>query len=626
MKEKIGLLYRVSSQQQETDGGSLDVQKEMGRKISRKLGLSFIEYDEGVQSSYKVEVNFRPKLVELLDSIQKKDGIRKVWVFNTDRLGRTSESWYSILKIFLDYGVKIYIGDEYKKPYDLTNSIDKLTIGILTLISQYDNELRRLRSVIGKRKSLKSGNTYLGSIIPFGYSVKNKKLIINKKESEFVKDIFRMYDDGKSTMNIKIYLDKQLDINPRRTKLGWNTGTIQKMMRNTLYTGKQVWEWKEKLPNGEEQLIESITIKTPSIVKKDLWKRVNDRMNLHLIEVRNEKSQNSLSLLKGKLKCKECGLFLNHRFRETNHYYGRCKEYSWKYNKKKYNSSNCGIGKSLRMEETDKKVLDIVIKTVNESKKLREEYKIKHLIPLWDDEKELKKKIRKVKKYLRDKTNERDKYEDEIIQIQFEIRTNQITQVKGEKLILKFQNTIEIFDKEIEKLQNQLKIVTNSKGWIDWIDKMSKGLGKIKNSSTEIKKDFINKNIQEIDVDFDKKSNSHKLNIHFKYPIIGDKLVYDINGKRDPRGGSGKKYDIFDGSSEMEIEIPLVKYRKKQNEKTRDKLNSVIIELKEVKGNSLQEICNELNNMKLYTPTKKKWDKPKLSSYYKYLKEKVPKK
>ena len=31
-------------------------------------------------------------------------------------------------------------------------------------------------------------------------------------------------------------------------------------------------------------------------------------------------------------------------------------------------------------------------------------------------------------------------------------------------------------------------------------------------------------------------------------------------------------------------------------------------------------ICNELNQKKLLTPTKKKWDKPKLSSYTKNMK------
>jgi DNA invertase Pin-like site-specific DNA recombinase len=151
--EKIGLLYRVSSKPQETDGGGLEVQKRMGEKMSEKLGLLGVEFNEGVQSSFKVEINQRPKLVELLDEIQKPNGIRKVWVFNTDRLGRYSNSWYSILKVFMDYGVEIYIGEDLN-PYDLSSSVDKLTISILSSISQYDNELRRMRSILGKRNKI----------------------------------------------------------------------------------------------------------------------------------------------------------------------------------------------------------------------------------------------------------------------------------------------------------------------------------------------------------------------------------------------------------------------------------------------------------------------------------------
>ena len=262
--EKIGLLYRVSSKPQETDGNSLDVQKQLGREVSNKLGLKFQEFNEGVQSTFKVEINLRPKLVELLDEIQKPKGIRKVWVYNTDRLGRYSNSWYSILKVFIDFGVQIYLGNS-TKPYDLYSSPDKLMIGVLSLISQYDNELRRMRSIMGKRNSLKSGNTYLGSTIPFGYSVEKKKLIENPKESIHLKKIFTMYNQGKSSMDIKMYLDKVPDIKPRRTKLGWNLGTIQKMLRNTIYIGTQDWKWEEKLPNGEITTVDKITIETPKL-------------------------------------------------------------------------------------------------------------------------------------------------------------------------------------------------------------------------------------------------------------------------------------------------------------------------------------------------------------------------
>ena len=57
-----------------------------------------------------------------------------------------------------------------------------------------------------------------------------------------------MYNQGDSTMDIKVFLDKQPDIKPRKTKFGWNLGTIQKMLRNQLYIGVQKWRWEEKLP------------------------------------------------------------------------------------------------------------------------------------------------------------------------------------------------------------------------------------------------------------------------------------------------------------------------------------------------------------------------------------------
>ena len=46
--EKIGILLRVSSKVQETDGTSLDVQKNLGVKISKKLGFKPIIFNEGI--------------------------------------------------------------------------------------------------------------------------------------------------------------------------------------------------------------------------------------------------------------------------------------------------------------------------------------------------------------------------------------------------------------------------------------------------------------------------------------------------------------------------------------------------------------------------------------------------
>ena len=628
--EKIGLLYRVSSKPQETDGSSLDVQKEIGIKISKVLGLKYQEFDEGVQSSFKVEINQRPKLVELLDEIQKPNGIRKVWVFNTDRLGRYSQSWYSILKVFIDFGVQIYIGDS-TKPYDLNNSPDKLMIGVLSLISQYDNELRRMRSIMGKRNSLRSGNTYLGSTIPFGYSVKNKKLKENLKESFHLKKIFTMYNQGKSTMDIKMYLDKIPDIKPRRTKLGWNLGTIQKMMRNTIYIGKQVWKWEEKLPNGDITTVEEIIINTPQLIEKELWNSVNQKMNLHL--QKRKKSFPTDQILGGTIMCDECGLSLSYRKRgNSQQYYGRCSEYSWKHSedylndkKKNYNKTNCKMKRSLNIIETDEKILNKIIDIITKSSIVREKYKIKDLSPKWDSDIKNSKRLGSIGTQLRNKRRELESLEDEQIQIEYDVRTKKLSESVGNKLRNKFKTSIEIVEEEIESIKNEERLISESKGWVNWISKMEKDVKKVVNSSLEEKRGFINRNVQNIKVFFDYKSKEHDITINFRLPIVGDELIY--NNKKTVNETGFKDYKIIDGDRKVNFRFKNpVHTRTKLNKEVRKVLNDRIIQLKEVEFLSLKNICDKLNKEKLLTPTGKSWDKPKLSSYYRTIKGKVPKK
>ena len=70
-KEKLGILLRVSSDIQQTDGGGLDVQKKLGLDMSKKLGLKPQIFNEGSQSSFQIELEERIVLVEMLDELQK---------------------------------------------------------------------------------------------------------------------------------------------------------------------------------------------------------------------------------------------------------------------------------------------------------------------------------------------------------------------------------------------------------------------------------------------------------------------------------------------------------------------------------------------------------------------------
>jgi site-specific DNA recombinase len=616
--EKIGLLYRVSSQSQETEGGGLELQQRLGKKISKQLGLQYVEFNEGVQSSYLVEINQRPVLVELLNEISKVNGIRKVWVFNTDRLGRYSQSWYSILKVFIDFQVEVYIGEDCK-PYDLSNSVDKLTMGVLSLISQYDNELRRMRSILGKRNSLKSGNTWIGGTVPFGYQIKGKNLVINKEESSYVKKIFEMYNKGKSCMEIKVFLDLQMDIKPRRSGKGWNSGTVLSMLKKEIYIGKQVWEWKEKLPNDEIQVIESFVVKTPKIIDEQLFKEVQKRIKTQYPTHIDGKSKKSL--LGGLLTCDKCKLKLGHRFKSTNHYYGKCSESNWRKVGDKVDTKSCPLKKSPRMEELDKKVVSVVKDVLLNSKTIREKFKVSNLNPKFEDEKNLKKLSDDLKRRIRDKNLELSKVDEELLKLEFDIRLGTINQNQGEKLRERFKSHLSTIQDEVNDLNENLQSISNSTGWVNWLNKINENLEEVETFSFEKQREFLLDTINKIDIKYDPKKKSHQLDIKFKLPIVGDSLNY--TGVVDKNGF--KEYQIKEGKSVIKSEMGLVTHKSTQTDSKKMKLIERIISLKEKEGLSLNEISDKLNNEKVFPPNGGKWYKSKLSSFYNYSKKTIPK-
>lgn len=616
--EKIGLLFRVSSKPQEKDGGGLELQRRLGKKISVKLGLDGVEFDEGVQSSYKVEINQRPKLVELLDEIQKTNGIRKVWVFNTDRLGRYSNSWYSILKVFIDYQVEIYIGED-TKPYDLSSSVDKLTISILSLISQYDNELRRMRSILGKRNSLKNGNTWVGGTVPFGFSIKGKMLVINPVESVYVKKMFEMYNKGKSSMEIKVFLDQQTDIKPRRSLKGWNVGTVLSMLRKGIYKGVQVWEWKEKLPNGEVEVVDSYEVIHPQIINEKLWNSVQEKINSEYPLHFDGKSKKSL--LKGFLICPKCKLRLGHRFKKNNHYYGRCSETNWRRVGQKIDVKSCPIKKSPRMEELDKKVFDVILKVIKDSSIIREEHKLRTLNPKFEKEKKVKVQKDTLERKIRSKKSEIKRVEENEVQVDFDIRIDKTTKSKGEMLIQKFKDHIDILNQELEVLQGDLQVISNSKGWINWIKRMNEELDKVEKYSLEKKREFLKNVLKEIQIKYIQSTQSHKIDIQFLLPLVGDSILYGI--EKDKWGF--KTYELKDGSTIYETELDSFVPNVSSKQSYKEELLKRIYELKENQCLSFQQISDTLNSEGLKPINKGKWYKSKLSSFYNYNHGYIPK-
>ena len=615
MKNILGILTRVSSKPQETDGTSLEVQKQLGEKCSKKLGLEPMIFNEGSQSSYNVEINQRPILVELLDKIQKKNGIRKLYVFNTDRLGRYSDSWFTILKVLFDYQVELFVGESLK-PYDFSNPTDKLTMNILSSVSIYDNELRRLRSVMGKRNSLRSGNTFVGGTKPFGYDVKNKMLVINKEESEMVKKMFEMYKSGVSTIEIKRHLDTKTDFLPKRSKVGWNLGTIQKMLGNSLYNGTQKWEWKEKV-GIETIVIETIDVKTPKIITNKLWEDVQKLLEQNQRN-RDNRKKNS-TIFDGLLYCKSCKRPLSIKSNQGGYELYSCPsvELKWK-NPQVWDEKhkNCSLKKSVRVLSTDKELVNHLSQILKESKRVREDFKIKSLNTKFEEVKDLSKKRKTKERYLSEKIRYRGKLEDSIVDSELKILSSEISKSVGKKMKERVIKLIEEVNEQIDDIERDLRVLNNSSEWIDWLNQMYLEVDSLQDLSLKKQREFVRTYLKMIDVEYIPKSQSHKFSLKFMYPIVEDNIKIEGKDKKSGR----RKYEVVDGSTISNHTIKLPSQRSLMSDDDKEVLNKKIVELRVEKSLSLNQVCDELNSLKITTPRKKKWEKSKLSSYIKNMK------
>lgn len=627
MKENniIGLLFRVSSEQQVRKGDGLQNQKDIGRKLCKKLGFDIEEFDEGVQSSYDIELEEREVLFNLIKRIEdKKNPIRNVWVYNTDRLGRSSSAYYKTIETFYKYEVKIYQGNS-TTPTDLSNFTEKLLINILGAISSYDNELRRMRSNQGKRNSLLRGNTFIGGTIPFGFSVSNKKLVIDDKEKNIVKDIFFKYSRGTSTIEIKKWLDRNNNIKPRRSN-NWNQGTIQKMLRNELYNGVQTWRWKKTLPNKEIKYIgEPIKVKVPKIIDDDTFKIVQRKITeITTLRIRNIKERDK-TLLGGLLKCEKCKLLLSHRFREElgygNHYYGRCNEHQWRTNEKKIPKSECSIQRSLRIEETDELVLNTLIDLLKKSANHREKYRVEILNQKEKNKEIAKEKSKKLRKKIKNLSNTIESLEDIIASTTVQMGTKETPKSIGKKIIKESHKDIIKRNGELDDLERELSILKDGSKFIDWIDIMGKDTSKIKLKPKKTQREWIRKFVKNIIVEYDANTQSHKLKINFFIGLVDDSWKRMGRDERDIL-----EYEITEGKKSIEL---IHNWVRKKEKIDKSYLNKAISEIKRLKnkGYTNNQICDELNREKVKTIRGKKWNKDILIKFRnKYVtKETIPK-
>jgi site-specific DNA recombinase len=291
---RCAIYTRVSTDQGlEQEFNSLDAQRDAAESYIRSQAhaawtLIRSQYNDGGYSGGSTD---RPALQRLLTEVRAKK-VDVIVVYKVDRLTRSLADFAKLVELFDSHGVSFV---SVTQQFNTTTSMGRLTLNVLLSFAQFEREVtsERIRDKIAasKRKGL-----WVGGMVPLGYMVKNRKVVVIKSEAEIVRVIFKQYLElGSLNLLMQDLRQRKILTKVRRLSSGravggnpLTRGPLAHLLRNRFYIGEVAFKG-EILP-GEQ----------PAILDRKLFESVQRKLD----EQRTNHSTartNSESLLMGRI-------------------------------------------------------------------------------------------------------------------------------------------------------------------------------------------------------------------------------------------------------------------------------------------------------------------------------------
>ncbi|WP_421693842.1 recombinase family protein [Aestuariivirga sp.] len=273
---------------------SLDAQREACEAYIRSQkheGWTLLPefYDDGGISGGTLE---RPALKRLLADIEA-DRIDTVVVYKVDRLTRSLCDFSKIVSVFDARGASFV---SITQQFNTTTSMGRLTLNMLLSFAQFEREVtgERIRDKVAASK--KKG-MWMGGVVPLGYEVKDRKLVVNDAEAGTIRLIYGRYLELGSVRLLAEELAQQGICGkaiPRKDAAAQHgaslaRGALYRILSNRLYLG-QVHHQGNHYPGEHEPIID-----------RDLWDRVAQLLADNRADRKHGTSAEAPSLLAGLL-------------------------------------------------------------------------------------------------------------------------------------------------------------------------------------------------------------------------------------------------------------------------------------------------------------------------------------
>ncbi|WP_299213268.1 recombinase family protein [uncultured Dokdonia sp.] len=258
---KAVIYTRVSTKDQ-LDNASLETQKKYCELFAKKKGIEVLEYFGGTHES--AQSDERKEFQKMLAYVRRrKKDVSCIIVYSYDRFSRTGANG-------------AYISDQLKKKegivtlsvlqeVDVTTASGSFQQNLYYMFSQFDNELRRDKSVSGIKEKLSKG--YWIGALPFGYTNLNpgrgkvQNIVVNE-QGKLLRYAFKWRAYERLTYD---------EIAHKLTKKGLyiRSKKLSSYFRNPFYCGLVI---SSHLP---DQVIEG---KHEALISKELFLKVNESL------------------------------------------------------------------------------------------------------------------------------------------------------------------------------------------------------------------------------------------------------------------------------------------------------------------------------------------------------------
>jgi site-specific DNA recombinase len=281
----------------EQDFNSLDAQREACTAyLEKQPGWTLVDerYDDGGFTGANIE---RPAFQRLLTDIEAAK-IDVVIVYKVDRLSRSLLDFAKLMERFGRAGASFV---SVTQNFSTADAMGRLTLNMLMSFAEFEREMigERTRDKIA---AARRKGKWTGGPIPLGYTVHEKRLVVNEPEAVLVREIFVLYLEQRSTLAVARLLNEANRSTKRRVAANgritearrWTKPDVLSVIKNPVYAG--YIRSHSEFYDGEHE----------AVVDRETFSRARVLLD-EAARTTNEPARNPDYVLRGLLHCACCG-------------------------------------------------------------------------------------------------------------------------------------------------------------------------------------------------------------------------------------------------------------------------------------------------------------------------------